>query len=68
MLYQIPVVFIDVDQHIVGNGDNPFARIAVDSSERADLFHIHVVQSGQFCENPLGCIVYAFAFLNKSAH
>ena len=47
---QLLVVVLDVDQSIVGDGDDAFARVAVDPSECSHLPHEDVVQARQLVQ------------------
>ena len=68
LLDQFTVVFIDIDQSIICNGNDSSSRITVYGTERSNLFYIDLFQTCQLSQDSFGSIVHAFIFLHKTAH
>ena len=68
LLNQFTVVFIDIDQGIICNGNDSSSRIAVYGTERSNLFYIDLFQTCQLSQDSFGSIVHAFILLHKTAH
>ena len=67
LLAKTVVVVLNVDERTIGNGDNTFARVAVDASEGTHLAHVEVAQAGQLEERAAGSIVNTLVGTYESA-
>ena len=67
-MHKLTVILIDIDQCIVGDGDNPFSRVTLHFAERAYLLHIYIFQTSEFCQYTLGRIVHTFTLLYETTH
>ena len=61
------VVVLDIDQRIVGDGDDALTWVAVDITKGTYLPHKEIPQSGELVEYAVGCIVNALVAADETS-
>ena len=68
LIHGFTVVFVDVDEGIIDDRNDPLAGIPPYGSESMDLLHVNIFETGKFGQHPLGCIVDTFVGADESPH